>query len=197
MNSLPIKPVDCNYNLVGGIDEVGRGCFAGPVVSALVILPNDFECELINDSKKLSDKKRREVYQLIKDSALHYTVQAVGVKSIDKWGIEDSTFKSMEKCINKIDVVPEYLLIDGNRWTSYKDIPYETVVKGDSTYMCIAAASILAKVERDDYMIKLGEMFPEYGFEKNKGYGSKAHRDALKEYGPTQYHRTQFIRNHI
>lgn len=195
--SLPVQPEGLIYDFIGGIDEVGRGCFAGPVVSAIVILPKDFECDIINDSKKLTDKKRREAYHLIKDNAIAYSVQAVSVRQIDKIGIEEATFLSMRKCIDEVIQEPDYLLIDGNRWPEYRNIPFETVVKGDSTYMAIAAASILAKVDRDDYMIKLASVHPEYGFETNKGYGSKSHRDALKLHGATPYHRTQFIRNHI
>lgn len=195
--SLPVGPLDSEYNLIGGLDEVGRGCFAGPVVSAIVILPKDFECDLINDSKKLSDKKRRQAYDLILENAIDYSVQSVSVKQINKLGIDECTYLSMRKCIDDIKTKPEYLLIDGNRWDSYLDIPFETVVKGDSTFMSIAAASIIAKVQRDDYMIKLSELYPHYGWDSNKGYFSKTHKEGLATEGPTDYHRTQFIRNHI
>lgn len=195
--SLPIKPENNSHKYVGGIDEVGRGPFAGPVVSAMVILPDDFECDIINDSKKLTDKKRREAYKIIKENAIAYTVQSVGVKHINKVGIGVATMLSMQKCVDNINHQVDYLLIDGNVWDEYKDLPYETVVKGDATYMSIAAASILAKVDRDDYMNKLSELYPGYELEKNKGYGSKKHREALKELGATPYHRTQYVRNHI
>jgi ribonuclease HII len=196
-SSLPIGPENLKYGLIGGIDEVGRGCFAGPVVSALVILPEDFECDLINDSKKLTDKKRRAAYDIIIENAIDYSVQSVSVKKINKLGIDECTFLSMRKCIDDIKTKPEYLLIDGNRWDQYEGIPFETVVKGDSTYMSIAAASIVAKVRRDDYMVKLSELYPDYGWDSNKGYFSKTHGIGLKTKGATDYHRTQFIRNHI
>lgn len=198
--SLPVAPDNLGqYQFIGGIDEVGRGCFAGPVVSALVILPKDFECDLINDSKKLSEKKRLLAYDIIIENAIAYTIQAVSVKQINKIGIDAATYLSMQKCINDITLNHElnYLLIDGDRWDEYEEIPYETVVKGDSTYMSIAAASIIAKVKRDEYMVKLAEKFPNYGFESNKGYFSKVHGAGLKSHGPTDYHRTLFVRNHI
>lgn len=196
-NSLPVCPEWLSHQYVGGMDEVGYGSLAGPVVSALVILPKDFKCDLINDSKKLSDKKRRIAYDLILESALAYSVQAVSVKTINQIGIIPATMRSMQKCIDDIHIKPNYLLIDGDQWDKYQQIPFETVHKGDSTYMCIAAASILAKVRRDDYMIKLHEVFPGYGWDTNKGYGSQAHLGGIKTLGPTDYHRTQFIRNHI
>lgn len=197
MNSLPICPEWLPHPYIGGTDEVGLGSLAGPVVSALVILPRDFECDLINDSKKLTDKKRRAVYDFILENALAYSVQAVSVNWINKHGIHPATMRSMHKCIDDISLKPNYLLVDGDKWDGYQQIPYETVVKGDSTYLSIAAASIIAKVQRDDYMIKLNELFPGYGWDSNKGYGSKAHLTGLKRLGPTQYHRTQFVRNHI
>lgn len=197
ISSLPVCPEQLPYDFIGGIDEVGRGCFAGPVVSACVILPKDFTCDLINDSKKLTDKKRRVANEIILKSALSYTIQAISVKLINKKGIDYATLRSMEKCIDLIEVDPEYLLIDGDKWDNYNSIPFETVVRGDSTYMSIAAASIIAKVARDDYMITLHEKFPGYGWDSNKGYFSKVHGEGLKNLGPTDYHRTQFIRNHL
>lgn len=182
---------------VGGMDEVGRGSFAGPVVSALVILPKDFECDIINDSKKLTDKKRREAYEIIIDNAVDYAVQAVSVKTINKIGIDAATFLSMQRCIDEVHLEPDYLMIDGNRWDPYGAIPFETVVKGDSIYMSIAAASIVAKVRRDDYMIKLSGHHPHYNFHSNKGYCCPKHKIALKEHGVCDYHRTQFVRNWI
>lgn len=185
------------YKYIGGIDEVGRGCLAGPVVSALVILPKDFECELINDSKKLTPKKREEAYKIILESAIDYSVQSVSVKLINKLGIDRATFLSMERCVETIELDPDYLLIDGNRWDGYDSIPYETVVKGDATYMAIAAASIVAKVRRDAYMVELSKTHPHYNWESNKGYYCKKHKEGLLEFGGTDYHRTLFIRNHI
>jgi ribonuclease HII len=199
MASLEVFPLHLSEDIkyVGGIDEVGRGSFAGPVVSALVILPKDFTCDIINDSKKLSDKKRREAYQIILDNAIDYSVQSVSVKTINKIGIDKATFLSMEKCIKDIQQKPDYLLIDGNRWDSDNDIPFETVPKGDSIYMSIAAASIIAKVQRDDYMIKLSELYPQYNWQGNKGYCCSKHKVGLKESGACDYHRTQFVRNWI
>lgn len=195
--SLPIHPEGLNYNYIGGIDEVGYGPGAGPVVSALVILPEGFESDLIKDSKKLSDKKLKEAYDLIIANAVDYSVQAVSVKYINEHGILPALYRSMQKCINNLQTEVEYLLIDGNKWEPYAGIPYETVVKGDSTYMCIAAASIVAKVRRDHYMVQLSERYPEYDWATNKGYLTKKHLDALKKYGATDYHRTQYVRNHI
>lgn len=197
MNSLPVCPPNLPHEYIGGIDEVGRGSFAGPVVSAIVILPKDFECNLINDSKKLTDKKRRLVYDLILKNAIDYSIQAVSVKTINKVGIDNATFLSMKKCIDVISTPPQYLLIDGNKWDSYGDIPFETVVKGDSTYMSIAAASIIAKVRRDDYMIELSKEYPHYNWQGNKGYCCTKHKAGLKEHGACDYHRTLFIRNWI
>jgi len=198
-SSLPIAPTHLgNKLLFGGVDEVGYGCFAGPVVSALVILPNDFESELINDSKSIKKEEgRRFAYNLITEAAIAYSVQVVSVKMINKIGIVKATMLSMQKCIDDIKTKPEFLLVDGNKWEEYNGIPYETVVKGDATYLPIAAASILAKVRRDDYMAELGSKFPAYDWGKNKGYGTPKHRVALKEHGATDYHRTQYVRNHI
>ena len=187
-----------NKDLIeAGIDEVGRGPLSGPVVTAAVILPKDFESELIIDSKKLNAKKLKEAYDLIIVNALAYSVQATPVSFIDEYGIDEAIYHTMDKCIYDLKITPEHLLIDGNRWGGKSKIPHTCVVKGDNTYLNIAAASILAKVRRDEYMVKIGELYPNYGWASNKGYGSKTHIEALKEFGPTRYHRKQFIRNFV
>jgi ribonuclease HII len=187
-----------NKDLIeAGIDETGKGPLSGPVVTAAVILPKDFESELIIDSKKLNAKKLKEAYDLIIVNALAYSVQATPVSFIDEYGIDEAIYHTMDKCIYDLKITPEHLLIDGNRWGGKSIIPHTCVIKGDNTYLNIAAASILAKVRRDEYMVKIGELYPKYGWASNKGYGSKAHIEALKEFGPTRYHRKQFIRNFV
>lgn len=178
---------------VCGLDEVGRGCFAGPVVTAGVILPKDFYSPLLRDSKKLSETQRKKAYDLIIENALFYSIEAVSAKEINTLGINPSTFKAMDKCIDSLGVEPEYLLIDGTQWDGYKDIPYFCVPKGDDTYLSIAAASILAKVRRDEYMVKVSSVHPEYNFQNNKGYYCKKHGEGILEHGITNYHRTQYV----
>ena len=184
-----------------GIDEVGRGSFAGPVVTAAVILPPDFKSDLINDSKKLTDKQRRVAAEIIYKEAVAYSVQAGSVKLINSNGIEYATKHAIYKCLTELletyQIVPDHIIMDGNRFDNPTVIPYTCIEKGDGKYLSIAAASIIAKVQRDDYMKKLGDKFPQYGFGKNAGYHSKGHADALKEHGVTPYHRTQYIRNFI
>jgi ribonuclease HII len=180
-----------------GLDEVGRGSFAGPVVTAAVILPADFKSELINDSKKLTDKQRRFAAEIIYKHALAYSVQAGSVKLINRTNINEATFITMHKCLDDLSIVPEHILVDGNVFNQYEDIPHTCVEKGDGTYLSIAAASIIAKVQRDDYMKKLHEIYPNYGWNTNAGYHSKIHAQGLKEYGATPYHRTLYIRNFI
>lgn len=182
-----------NLNYIAGLDEVGRGCFAGPVVTASVILPPDFKSELIRDSKKLTPRQRENAFKLICDEALAYSIEAIQAKDINVDGINLSTFKAMYKCIDSLTIKPEYLLIDGTQWTSYDNIPYVCVPKGDDTYLSIASASILAKVKRDDYMSKVGELHPEYNFGGNKGYYCKKHGEAILKYGTTSYHRDQYV----
>lgn len=198
MNSLPICPENIKHDFIGGIDEVGYGCFAGPVVAALVILPRDFESEIIVDSKVLkSVRKRQLAYDEIIENAIDYVVEAVSVKTINKVGIVKANMMAMEKCIQKIFVKPDYLLIDGINWDGYDNVPFQTVVKGDSTYLPIAAASIIAKVRRDGYMKELSKTYPGYGWDTNMGYGTQKHIEGLKELGATDYHRIKYIRNHI
>lgn len=187
-----------DYELVVGLDEVGRGCGAGPVVTAAVIMPKGFKSELIRDSKKLSEKQRLEAYQLILDNAIAITCNAGSVTEIDDIGINPSTFKTMYKCLDDLSVGPEHILVDGTVWTKRdKDVEVTLVPKGDDTYTCIAAAAIVAKVRRDEYMTKLHELYPEYNWKSNKGYLTADHIAALKENGSNKYHRKQYVKNFI
>jgi ribonuclease HII len=177
-----------------GIDEAGKGSLAGPVFAAAVILPKDFNSELIKDSKKLSEKKRQKALKEIEENALAWSVQLVDVEDIDKYNIQNATFGAMNKAIGELSVKPEHILVDGNVFESYDDIPFTCVIKGDNEYLSIAAASIVAKVYRDEYMNLLDQKFPGYGWKKNKGYGSKGHIDVIKEDGMTKYHRKTFLK---
>lgn len=178
---------------VAGIDEVGRGSFAGPVVTAAVILPPEFEHELIRDSKKLTEKQRREAYQIIIDNAIAYSIQAGSAKLINEIGINPATFDTMHKCLDTLDIKPNHILVDGTQWVDWNNTPHTCVVKGDDTYLSIAAAAILAKVKRDDYMTKVHEVHPHYNFAGSKGYYCKKHGEGLLKYGPCSYHRNQYV----
>jgi ribonuclease HII len=178
-----------------GLDEVGRGCLAGPVVASAVILPTDFDYDIVKDSKKLSEKKRKEAYELIKEHAIEYSVSFVDAKSIDKFNILQATMAAMHGCLDKLESEPNHILVDGNVFNKYRDIEHTTVVKGDGKYYSIAAASILAKVTRDEYMKEQHEKFPMYKWDSNKGYGSKVHREAIKEEGISPLHRKSFLKN--
>ncbi len=178
---------------VAGVDEAGRGPLAGPVYAAAVILPDDILIEGINDSKKLTEKKREELYDVIIDKALAYCVFSVDEKKIDAINILEATKLAMRSAVTQLKVKPDYVLIDGDKSPGI-DIPHETVVKGDSKSMAIAAASILAKVSRDRYIIEMSKLYPQYGFEKHKGYGTKAHYDAISEFGVSPIHRMTFLR---
>ena len=183
-----------------GLDEVGRGSFAGPVVVAAVVFPNDFQTDLIRDSKKLTAKQRERAFKVIVENAIAFSVQAGSVIQINKYGIEEATSIAIKKCLDDIMDTwnVEHIIMDGNRFDNpFPEIPYETIVKGDDKYLSIAAASIIAKVRRDEYMAKLAEIYPHYGWESNAGYHSKGHAEALKEHGVTPYHRTQYVRNFI
>lgn len=188
-----------NLDYVVGLDEVGRGCLAGPLVTAGVILPKEFEHPLIMDSKKLSEKKRLEVFDIIVENALAYSIKAASVKEINKYGINPSTFLSMHRNLNEISekINFEHILVDGTQWEDYKNKTYSLVTKGDNTYLSIAAASIIAKVKRDEYMLKLAELYPGYNFEGSKGYRCKKHDDRLIINGPTKYHRTLFTETRL
>lgn len=175
-----------------GCDEAGRGCLAGPVFAAAVILPEDFENELLNDSKKLSEKNRYLLRPIIEKEALAWGVGIVTEKEIDKINILNASFLAMHRAIDQLKVRPQHLLIDGNRFNKYQDIAHTTIVKGDGKMLSIAAASILAKTYRDDFMMKIHEEYPMYLWNKNKGYPSKAHREAIEKFGTTPYHRLSF-----
>lgn len=175
-----------------GCDEAGRGCLAGPVVAAAVILPHGFSHPLLNDSKKLSDKQRRFLRPIIEQNALAYCVGFVSNQEIDKINILQASFLAMNRAIEGLKQKPELLLIDGNRFNNKTDIAFQCIVKGDSLYQSIAAASILAKTYRDDYMLNLHKEFPKYHWDKNMGYPTKQHRQAIIENGISPFHRKSF-----
>ena len=181
------------YRLICGVDEAGRGPLAGPVCAAAVILPEHLEIPGLNDSKKLSDKRRRELFPIIQGSALAYGIGFASPEEIDEINILQATFLAMRRAISQLHVTPDLALIDGNRETDF-GVPCRTVIKGDSLSANIAAASVLAKVSRDDLMLKAAEEYPGYGFEIHKGYGTKAHSAALEEKGPCAIHRRTFLR---
>ncbi len=175
-----------------GCDEAGRGCLAGPVVAAAVILPNGFKSETLNDSKQLSEKKRLTLRKEIQENALAYSVCFITNEEIDKINILNASFKAMSVAVKQLNIRPELLLIDGNRFRTDLKIPYNCIIKGDAKYQSIAAASILAKTYRDEYMETLAKDYPEYNWQKNKGYPTKAHREAIKQFGITPHHRLTF-----
>lgn len=181
-----------DFSCEAALDEVGRGCLAGPVVAAAVILPNDFFSPLINDSKKLSEKKRIESEVIIKNNALDYAIAEVSPEEIDKINILNASFLAMHRALDKLIEKPDFLLVDGNRFKKYGEIPFFCAVKGDANYINIAAASILAKNYRDKLMAELDKEYPEYQWEKNKGYPTLEHRHAIIENGITPYHRKSF-----
>ena len=180
-------------NVICGVDEAGRGPLAGPVCAAAVILPEHLQIPGLNDSKKLTDKKRRELFPVIQEQAIAYGIGLASESEIDEINILQATFLAMRRALEQLTVRPEIALIDGNRETDF-GLPVKTVVKGDSLSANIAAASILAKVTRDDIMAELAEQYPEYGFDIHKGYGTKAHYEALRTYGPCPIHRRSFLK---
>ena len=175
-----------------GCDEAGRGCLAGPVFAAAVILPKDFHSEELNDSKQLSEKKRYELRKQIEESAICWAVGIVDNEEIDKINILNASFLAMHRAIDSLKIAPQHLLIDGNRFNKYKSTPHTCVIKGDAKFLPIAAASILAKTYRDDFMNKIHQEFSMYDWDKNKGYPTKKHREAIASYGTTKYHRLSF-----
>ncbi len=175
-----------------GCDEAGRGCLAGPVFAGAVILPPDFVSEALNDSKQLTEKQRYLLRGIIEKEALTYAVGMVSPEEIDEINILNASFLAMHRAIDQLQIIPEHLLIDGNRFKKYKEIPHTCVVKGDGKYLSIAAASVLAKTYRDDYMLRLHAEFNVYGWDKNKGYPTVTHREGIKEYGVSPYHRKSF-----
>lgn len=175
-----------------GCDEAGRGCLAGHVFAAAVILPKDFSNELLNDSKQLKEKDRYILREIIEKEAIDWAVALTTYEEIDKINILNASILAMHRAIDKLKTRPEHIIVDGNRFKPYKDIPHQTIVKGDGKYMSIAAASILAKTYRDDYMLEISKEYPMYGWDKNKGYPTKKHRDAIREFGVSKYHRMTF-----
>ena len=175
-----------------GSDEAGRGCLAGPVTAASVILPKKFQNKILNDSKQLSEHKRELLRPIIEENALDFSVCHIYENEIDKINILNASILAMHKSLDKLKEKPSLILVDGNIFRPYKNIPYKCIVKGDSKYMSIAAASVLAKTYRDAYMLKLHEEFPMYNWAKNKGYPTKEHREAIRKYGLTKYHRRSF-----
>ena len=180
-----------NY-IEAGCDEVGRGCLCGPVVAAAVILDESFEQNLVNDSKKLTLKTRFELDDYIKNNVKGFAVAELSPEFIDKHNILNASIHAMHLALDKLTIRPELILVDGNKFHPYNFIPHQCIIKGDSKILSIAAASILAKNYRDQLMIELHEEFPEYGWNKNMGYATKSHREALKKFGPTKYHRKSF-----
>lgn len=186
---LPYMDARC---IEAGCDEAGRGCLAGAVFAAAVIFPSDYSNEDLNDSKQLSGNKRYALRTIIERDSIAWAVGIVEPDEIDRINILNASFIAMHRAIGKLKVRPEHLLIDGNRFNPYPGIPHTTIVKGDGKYLSIAAASILAKTYRDDYMKRLSLEYPEYGWDKNKGYPTKAHREAIRLHGITPYHRKSF-----
>ena len=181
------------YEVICGVDEAGRGPLAGPVCAAAVILPKHLDIPGLTDSKKLTDKKRRELFPLIQERAVAYGIGLASQEEIDEINILQATFLAMERALAQLQVRPDLALIDGNREREF-DVPVQTVVKGDSLSANIAAASVLAKVTRDDLMMELAQQYPQYGFEIHKGYGTKAHYEALRQYGASPIHRKSFLK---
>lgn len=175
-----------------GCDEAGRGCLAGSVYAAAVILPSDYQNELLNDSKKLTAKKRYALREEIERDAIAWAVGIVTPKEIDKINILNASFLAMHRALDQLQVRPEAVIVDGNRFKPYQDLPSTTIVKGDGKYLSIAAASILAKTYRDDYMLSLAEEYPQYDWQSNMGYPTKKHRQAILEHGITPYHRKSY-----
>jgi len=191
-----------------GCDEAGRGCLAGPVFAAAVILPSDFRNEMLNDSKQLTEKKRYQLREVIEREALAWAVGIVDNNEIDKINILNASILAMHRALDQLTIRPEYIIVDGNRWKPYQEltandnvndndnepkvVPATTIVKGDGKYLSIASASILAKTYRDDFMLRIHEEFPQYHWDKNKGYPAKVHREAIRQYGTTPYHRMSF-----
>ena len=178
--------------LEAGCDEAGRGCLAGPVFAAAVILPKDFSHPLLNDSKQVTEKNRNELRIIIEETALSFSVASIDNDEIDKINILKASFKAMHHALDGLKKKPALLLIDGNRFVKYRKTPHHCIIKGDGIYASIAAASILAKTYRDDYMLKLHQEYPQYAWDNNKGYGTAAHRNAIEQFGQCKYHRKTF-----
>jgi len=181
-----------NHAIETGTDEAGRGCLAGPVTAAAVILPDHFSSDLLNDSKQLSEKNRMLLRPIIESQALCFSVTHLDPLVIDEINILNASIKAMQQCIAKLNPAPLYIIVDGNRFKPVPNIPHSCIIKGDAEYMSIAAASVLAKTYRDAYMEQIHEEFPMYNWKQNKGYPTKEHREAIRKYGTTKYHRMSF-----
>lgn len=180
------------YKLEAGTDEAGRGCLAGPVVAAAVILSEDFKHDLLNDSKQLSKKNRKVLRAVIEQKAIAYSVSFVWQEEVDKINVLQASITGMHRAIESLKVKPEFIIVDGNKFRNYKSIPHKTIVKGDAKFLSIAAASVLAKTYRDEYMEKIHKEFTAYNWKKNKGYPTKEHRLAIQKNGITKHHRKSF-----
>ncbi|WP_423818130.1 ribonuclease HII [Salinimicrobium sp. TIG7-5_MAKvit] len=179
-------PLEC------GTDEAGRGCLAGPVTAAAVILPKNFRNKIINDSKQLNALSRNKLQKIIRGKAVCYSVQHIFMEEIDEINILNASIRAMHKCIENLNPIPEFIIVDGNRFKNYKEVPHECIIKGDGKFLSIAAASILAKTYRDEFMTRIHEEYPMYNWKQNKGYPTIEHREAIKKYGVTKYHRKSF-----
>lgn len=191
-NKTPLLPYYNKKEIEAGCDEAGRGCLAGPVFAAAVILPKKFKHPILNDSKQLNEEQRLELRPIIEEKALAWAVAQVNPKEIDKVNILNASFIAMHRALDQLKLRPTSLLIDGNRFIPYQTTPHHCIIKGDGKYLSIAAASVLAKTYRDEYMQKLAKRFPAYSWSTNKGYPTQAHRDAIRTHGPTKYHRKSF-----
>jgi ribonuclease HII len=187
-----LLPYFTNDKVEAGTDEAGRGCLAGPVFAAAVILPRDFDHPYLRDSKKMNRMQREECASLIKQQAISYAIKSIPPKKIDEINILNASILAMHKSIAALSIKPEFILVDGNRFKPFKKIPFECIIKGDDKYFSIAAASILAKVSRDNYMRRKARQYPFYSWESNKGYPTKAHRDSIASHGVTPLHRKSF-----
>ena len=188
------QAIEAGYKIICGIDEAGRGPLAGPVHAAAVVLPIGLEIEGLNDSKKLTEKKREQLFDIICEKAIDYSIGVATEQEIDEINILNATFLAMHRAVEGLKIKPDYALIDGNQYPRIPFVMEETVVKGDAKSMSIAAASILAKVSRDRFMLQKAEEYPQYQFEKHKGYGTKVHYESIKEYGPSPIHRLTFLK---
>ena len=189
---LQLLPNYSGHRLECGCDEAGRGCLAGPVVAAAVILPLEFSCPGLNDSKQLTELQRDELRIIIEQEAIAWAVALVDEKEIDEINILNASILAMHRAVDKLTVTPEFIIVDGNKFKKYGNIPHQTIVKGDSKYLSIAAASVLAKTHRDELMMKLHGEFPQYGWDRNKAYPTIKHRQAIKQYGVSPYHRLSY-----
>lgn len=187
-----LKPFFQKYYTEAGLDEAGRGCLAGPVFAAAVILPKDYYNKRLNDSKKLSKKVREQLREEIEKEAIDFAVSYVDHQKIDEINIQNASYMAMHQAVMKLKKPPQFLIVDGNRFNPMEGIRHQCIIKGDGLYFSIAAASVLAKTYRDDFMEKLAKEFPEYGWERNAGYGTKHHVDAILKHGRTPYHRKTF-----